>query len=484
MRPWWRHHARPTTLRRVLDHDGRAGDAEVGCAALGRRAVPRQGGLAQTGLDLGVARRRVLVVDQAGVVADQLQQGRLLGGGHLRSRQPLGLDRLAVLPRAEHQVDRGAAQDRRLLLRGIQRGHQRERLVLDVAERADRLAAGIGIARRLRADEGGGQRHVRADDRGVDRHMVPAPLPLPRAARRRCPDQGEVVVLHAEIPAAAPLLRGQGVVGGPLGPDAVVALSAQGGLHQRQPGILGRGIEVAPHQAGPFEPGRGEIGPALLLRGVDPVEEPGLLLGIAQRGHEGVRRGEDRGRRILRCAGRGSRGGRAGGGGRCGRRAGGRRGGGRAPGRGGCGGRRRDTRRCARGWSGARGRGCGRGAARPAAGDQEDRAAGQDAEVEQEGTAAQRTGTRGSIGHRRLWIRQVHHRVAPSTASDRRQFHGHRGRMERHGQIGHHDTASPGRSDAPSPLADSPRAVMCRSPTIDVTDIIVSTIGNNSGKAG
>src|SRR5215213_1371068 len=57
-------------LRRVLNHDGWAGDAEVGRAALGGRAVPGQVGLVQCRLDLGRARRRIFFVDQPGVVAD------------------------------------------------------------------------------------------------------------------------------------------------------------------------------------------------------------------------------------------------------------------------------------------------------------------------------------------------------------------------------------------------------------------------------
>ena len=62
------------TLQRILDDDGRTGDAEIDCAACGRRTIPGKVGLAQCRLDLSIAGRGVLVVDQTCVVIDPLEQ--------------------------------------------------------------------------------------------------------------------------------------------------------------------------------------------------------------------------------------------------------------------------------------------------------------------------------------------------------------------------------------------------------------------------
>ena len=53
---------RTAALRRELDHDGRASDAEVGRAALGGRAIPGEVGLVKVRLDLGSAGRCYSVV--------------------------------------------------------------------------------------------------------------------------------------------------------------------------------------------------------------------------------------------------------------------------------------------------------------------------------------------------------------------------------------------------------------------------------------
>ena len=200
-------------LRRVLDDHVRAGGPEVGRAAGGGGAVPGEGGLGEVGLELCFAGGGVLIVGETAVLIDELQERDLLLGGHRRAGQPFSRGGLAVLPGAEDQVDVVAAEHSLALLGRIEGVHQRDGLVLDVAERPDGAAVG-GVRGGLRADEARGQRQVVAVHGGVDRDVVTAELPLPGLACGRFADDRDVVVLLAEVqlrPAAA--AGGERVVG-------------------------------------------------------------------------------------------------------------------------------------------------------------------------------------------------------------------------------------------------------------------------------
>ena len=124
-----------------------------------------------------------------------------------------------------------------------------------------------------------------------------APLPLPRVGLRGRADQRDVVVVHAE-PAAVALLREERVIGRPFGANSIVALRAQGGLHDREPGRLRLLAEIAPAETFALESGRREIGPALFLRGIAPIEQPSLLFAVAEDADKCFRGADDVGGRV------------------------------------------------------------------------------------------------------------------------------------------------------------------------------------------
>lgn len=62
---------------------------------------------------------------------------------------------------------------------------------------------------------------------------------------------------------------------------------------------VGRLAFVCATAGGAAESRRGKVGPALLLRGTRPIEQPGTLLAIVQRRQKGVRRSDNCWRRVL-----------------------------------------------------------------------------------------------------------------------------------------------------------------------------------------
>src|SRR6476469_3577403 len=119
-------------------------------------------------------------------------------------------------------------------------------------------------------------------------------MPLPRLRLRRLADQGDPVEAHAEVRAAPrPALAGQRVVGAPFVDDAPIAFRAQRRLHESEPRVPLRLLEVTPLEARTLEYAGREIRPALLLSGVARREKQCTLLGVTQRRYECVRSGDD-----------------------------------------------------------------------------------------------------------------------------------------------------------------------------------------------
>src|SRR5580765_3942889 len=91
-------------LRRVLDDNRRSLDAEVSGAAFFGRAAPRKPGFRDVLFYLVHLRFRRSVMHNAGPFTGQVEQHLALFLGQGRASDALGLDRLSIAARAEHEV--------------------------------------------------------------------------------------------------------------------------------------------------------------------------------------------------------------------------------------------------------------------------------------------------------------------------------------------------------------------------------------------
>ena len=98
-------------LRRVLDDKGWSLNPEVRGAAVRRRAAPGEVGLREIGTDLRHSRLGERVVHDAGPLAHEIQQHRLLRRRERRCANALGLNGSSIPTRAEHEVRHTEAQD-------------------------------------------------------------------------------------------------------------------------------------------------------------------------------------------------------------------------------------------------------------------------------------------------------------------------------------------------------------------------------------
>src|SRR5262245_27002172 len=87
-------------LRRVLDHERRPMHPEIRRAAVDRRAAPGEIRIGEVAADLRHPRFGVRVVHDAGPLADEVEEHRLLRPRQRRRTKSFGLNRLAVLARA------------------------------------------------------------------------------------------------------------------------------------------------------------------------------------------------------------------------------------------------------------------------------------------------------------------------------------------------------------------------------------------------
>ena len=159
-----------------------------------------------------------------------------------RRLHTLRLDRFAVGAWAEHEIHHLIAEHCLFALRIVQRVHQRERLVVFVAERTHGLAFDA-VARRLRAGMRRRQHLLRTRERRIDGEMMAAELHHPLACGGRLAKNGQVVFAATKTHAHRCLPRRRGsrleqLVGIDNRHDLLVAVTAQCRREQRQRGLL------------------------------------------------------------------------------------------------------------------------------------------------------------------------------------------------------------------------------------------------------
>src|SRR5579871_63559 len=193
-------------LGRILDHEMRPLNPVVGRDVASRSnrhwAAPCKPGLVDLRFELRHASRRRAFVDNARPLRNHIQEHGTLLLVHAGRLQTLGLDRLSILARAEHQVCQTETQNGLFLLVLVQCVEQRDRLVALRAERpygfsVECIESGLGAGKRWRKNV------TLADDRDIEGEMVPSELQQPGTLFGGRSENGEVIEIFTEHQAAS-----------------------------------------------------------------------------------------------------------------------------------------------------------------------------------------------------------------------------------------------------------------------------------------
>ncbi len=294
-----------------LAHDDRALHPEVVRIVVAVATDPAEVRLVDVALDLGEAGRQRRVRQVLDEVRAQLDEGRALVGGHLRTRHPLvgdhavvvvGPAEVALIGEVESTLGHGRVVHELVDLRLValvrrQRPHQRQPSALLAVEDGEPCVGPLVDEVGLGAHERGRDGDLPADEDDVERQVVAVELPTPRFGQRRLAEEREVVAVLVHHPRPADELAEE-VVGQHAGARLVVPAGRQARPDDTEDRVAHGLGELVEPEAVPVDVELG-VGPLAPLDRIDRVADLGPFVVGALAQDRGRRRDHGRARGVV-----------------------------------------------------------------------------------------------------------------------------------------------------------------------------------------